>query len=242
MCCSSLINEIKTSKQKVFYKLSIVLFIGFVYLIVARLALGLILIYLFILAFQQYKLSKKKIVLFVGLFSSLLFMLVINNKNLKKRLHIENSFDKTIKVIANQEPRVVIWGCFLGLIKKSDFNYLTGYKSIKSIQSDLNDCYKNTIENVSKNTYYQKTKFNTHNQFLDFFLQGGLIGFLLFIIILGYSFYSNRFNFTTIFIIFSFVSFLLLENLFHRQLGVYLIGIFIPLFMKRNVGKVLHGN
>ena len=242
MCSSSLIGEIKASKQTVFYKLSIVLFIGFVYLIAARLALGLIVTYLFSIVLQRYKFSKKKLLFFAGLFSGLLLLLVINNKNLKKRLHIEDSFDKTIKVMANQEPRVVIWDCFFGLIKKPEFNYLTGYKSIKSIQTDLSVCYKSTIDNVSKNEYYQKTKFNTHNQFFDFFLQGGIIGFFLFIIIFGYSFYSNRFNYSTVFIILSFMSFLLIENLFHRQLGVYLIGIFIPLFMRRNVEKELNEN
>lgn len=234
ICSASLISEAISLKKAVFYKVLIVLFIGFVYLIVARLALGLIIIYLFSIALQRYKLSKKKLFLFAGLFVSLIVLLVINNKNLKKRLHIESSFDKTIKVIANQEPRVVIWNCFFGLIKKQEFNYLIGYRDATNIQLDLNDCYKNTIDNVSKNEYYLKTKFNTHNQFFDFFLQGGLVGLLLFLIIFGYSFYLNRFNFTTIFILFSFMSFLFIENLFHRQLGVYLIGIFIPLFMKKS--------
>lgn len=237
MCSTTLIDTSKNIKQKLFYKITIAIFIGFVYLIVARLALGLTLIYLFIIILQRYKLSKKKIVLFGSIFISITLLLIVNNKNLKKRLHIEDSIDQTVKVLANQEPRVVIWKCFFWLINKGQFNTLTGYNEITEIQKDLNNCYKETIENVSKNRYYLVTKFNTHNQFFDFFLQGGIVGLLLFMLIFGYLFFHNKLHLMNLFLVFSFVSFLILENLFHRQLGVYLIGIFIPLFMKSNYEK-----
>jgi O-antigen ligase len=239
MCSTDLINTAKGLKEKLFYKVIITLFIVFVYLITARLAIGLVIIYLFITLLQRVNLSKKKLFLLIGVFIGLILLLVMNNRNLKKRLHIENTFEKTVKVISNQEPRVVIWNCFFEVIKKTDFNYFIGYNDAKNIQLVLNECYKSSIENVSKNKYFFKTKFNTHNQFFDFFLQGGLIGLTLFLLILGYSFYLCRFNFTSLFVLVGFILFLIAENLFHRQIGVYLIGVFIPLFLNTHTVKKL---
>lgn len=239
LCSADLLKTSKGLKEVLFYKIVIILFIVFVYLIVARLALGLVIIYLFITVLQRVKLSKKKLLLLTGVFISAIILLVINNKNLKKRLHIESTFDKTIKVISNQEPRVVIWSCFFEMIKKPDFNYFTGYNDLKKSQLNLNDCYENSIKNNSKKEYYLETNFNTHNQFFDFFTQGGAIGLTLFLLIIGYSFYLCRFNFSSLFVLISFLLFLVVENLFHRQLGVYLLGIFIPLFLKDRVNKKL---
>jgi len=233
LCSTTLIQTSKNLQETLFYKIVIALFIMFVYVIVARLALGLLIIYVCRIFLQRVNLPKKKLFPLIGVFISLLAVIAINNKNIKKRLHIENTFDKTVKVFSNQEPRVVIWSCFFDVIKSPDFNYFTGYSDVKNIQLNLNDCYKQSIKNVSKNEYYLKTKFNIHNQFFDFFLQGGIIGLFLFLILLGCSFYLCRNNFTSLFVLVGFILFLIVENLFHRQLGVYLIGIFIPLFMKR---------
>jgi hypothetical protein len=52
----------------------------------------------------------------------------------------------------------------------------------------------------------------------------------LFILTLLWVFYSFRNNFSAFFMLFGLVGFLLVENLFFRQLGAYLFGIFIPLF------------
>jgi hypothetical protein len=239
ICSADLINAAKAQKEAVFYRTTIALFVIFIYLIVARLALGLAFIYLFVILLSKIKFYKKKTILLIGVFISVILSLVVNNKNLKKRFHIQSTYTNTIKVISNQEPRFVIWDCFIELITQPNFNYLSGYNDVQNIQSDLNNCYNNSIENVSKKEYYLETKFNTHNQFFDFFLQGGVIGLSLFLLIFGYSFYLCRFNFMALFVIASFMLFLIVENLFHRQLGIYLVGVFIPLLLKTQAIKKL---
>ena len=239
ICSADLINAAKAQKEAVFYRTTIALFVIFIYLIVARLALGLAFIYLFVILLSKIKFYKKKTILLIGVFISVILLLVVNNKNLKKRFHIQSTYTNTIKVISNQEPRFVIWDCFIELITQPNFNYLSGYNDVQNIQSDLNNCYNNSIENVSKKEYYLETKFNTHNQFFDFFLQGGVIGLSLFLLIFGYSFYLCRFNFMALFVIASFMLFLIVENLFHRQLGIYLVGVFIPLLLKTQAIKKL---
>ena len=235
ICCTDLSISIKEKKYLYFYRFLILLFTLFIYLIVARLALILVIIYLFILVIQRIQVSTKKLLLLIGIFFSLILLLVSNNKNLQKRLHIQNSFKETISVISNQEPRVVIWNCAFDLINNTKFNNFIGYRNIKNLQLDLNDCYSETIENTSKKEYYLDVKFNTHNQFLDFYLQGGIIGLALFLSIMGYSLFITKSNYFSLLALVGFLLFLMVENLFHRQLGVYLLGIFIPLFIKKSL-------
>lgn len=210
-----------------------VVLVVFVYLIVARLALLLIFSYLIFKIFKKTKSSKKKVLISFSVILTTFSLLLLINKNFKNRLHIKDSFSETLKVVKNQEPRFVIWSCFFNGINKPEFNLVFGYMNAKKIKETLNDCYNNTIENESKKAYYLETKFNTHNQFFDFFLQGGFISILLFLAMFFFSFFLSKNSFNAFFIIISLFLFLLIENLFHRQIGVYLMGVFIPLFQKK---------
>jgi hypothetical protein len=151
------------------------------------------------------------------------------NKNIKNRFHIKDSYTETIKVLKNQEPRFIIWECSLSQIYDVNFNFLTGYNDRGSIEKKLIACYDSIIENTSKRDYYLKTRFNTHNQFFDILLDGGIIGLGLFLLILFLPLFYFRNNFEAVFFLVGLVIFLGIENLFFRQLGAYLFGIFIPL-------------
>lgn len=227
-----LLPKIKSKKEKIFYVIIGFIIAVFMYIIVARLSLFLLIIYLIIKTINYLKLSLVKSVLgFLTIFI-LMFGAFSLNKNIKNRLHIEASYSETIKVLKNQEPRFVIWDCFFSQINNKNFNVYFGYNNRKSIQEELNGCYKERIDNVSKRDYYVDTEFNTHNQFFDIFLEGGILGLSLFLALFMFLVYSFRENFNASFILLSFILFFIFENLFHRQLGAYLFGIFIPLFHK----------
>ena len=227
-----LLPKIKSKKEKIFYVIIGFIIAVFMYIIVARLSLFLLIIYLIIKTINYLKLSLVKSVLgFLTIFI-LMFGAFSLNKNIKNRLHIEASYSETIKVLKNQEARFVIWDCFFSQINNKNFNVYFGYNNRKSIQEELNGCYKERIDNVSKRDYYVDTEFNTHNQFFDIFLEGGILGLSLFLALFMFLVYSFRENFNASFIILSFILFFIFENLFHRQLGAYLFGIFIPLFHK----------
>lgn len=227
-----LLPKIKSKKEKIFYVIIGFIIAVFMYIIVARLSLFLLIIYLIIKTINYLKLSLVKSVL--GFLTIFIFMFgaFSLNKNIKNRLHIEASYSETIKVLKNQEPRFVIWDCFFSQINNKNFNVYFGYNNRKSIQEELNGCYKERIDNVSKRDYYVDTEFNTHNQFFDIFLEGGILGLSLFLALFMFLVYSFRENFNASFILLSFILFFIFENLFHRQLGAYLFGIFIPLFHK----------
>ncbi len=230
-----LIKRSSSSIEKyVYISLLFILFL-FTYLIVARLSMLLILLFFF---FKFIFSTEKKTVLILVLFIATFFVTLIFNNNFQKRFHIQSTLEETKKVFSNQEPRVVIWDCgFTDLLSDKEANLLLGYKNPKNIQSNLNDCYEHKIENISKREYYLATEFNTHNQFLDFFLQGGIIGLLLFTTLFIYSIYTLRHSKTAVLILFSFFLFCFFENILHRQLGAYLFGIFIPLYFSKTILK-----
>lgn len=224
--------KIKLKKEKIFYLVLATIIVVFLYVIVARLALFLLIIYLIIKTITYLRFSKVNSILGFITILILITGFFTVNQNLKDRLHIENSYTETIKVLKNQEPRFVIWDCFFNQISDPKFNVYFGYNNRKTIQNNLNSCYSNSIDNISKRDYYLKTNFNTHNQFFDIFLEGGIIGLILILTIFFFSIYKFSGSFNSLFIICSFFLFFTLENLFHRQLGVYLFGIFMPLFHK----------
>lgn len=223
-----------TIEKYVYVSLIFILFL-FAYLIVARLSILLILMFLL---FKFISSAKKKTALIFLLFVGSFFMALTFNSNFQKRLHIQSSLEETKKVFSNQEPRVVIWNCvFQDVIPRKEFNLFLGYKNPKNIQISLNDCYESKIENISKRKYYLATEFNTHNQFLDFLLQGGIMGLILFIVLFSYAIYTLRNNPIGILIVVSFFLFCFFENILHRQLGAYLFGIFIPLYFAKTILK-----
>lgn len=222
--------KIISKRQKMVYYIMAFIIALFLYIIVARLALFLLFIYVLVNVLIYLNLSKTK--LFVALISFTLFFLTFLNlnSNLKNRLHIKSTYNETIKVLKNQEPRFVIWGCIFNQINNN--NFLFGYNNRKLIQQELNQCYKEEIQNISKRKYYLEIKFNSHNQFFDFFLDGGIVGVLLYLSLFLFLGYSFKDNFNAIFFLFALFLFAIVENILHRQIGCFLFGIFIPLFCK----------
>lgn len=217
-------------KVSVIFLISFFLF--FIFLIVSRLSMILASIFVLMILMKSSSLLKK---IFYFL-SIIVFMAVLIDKNeaIKERFHIEGHYNETINRIKNQEPRFVIWNCALRQTKNSDFSFILGYSDLKQIQNNLNNCYSEIIENLSKRKYYLDVKFNTHNQFIDVFLQGGIIGLSLFCTIFLVSFYYIRKNKLIFFLIIGFVLFCFVENLFQRQIGTYLLAVFIPISFLNN--------
>ncbi|CAA9199717.1 hypothetical protein FLA105534_02743 [Flavobacterium bizetiae] len=154
-------------------------------------------------------------------------MIVLTNKNISERFFVKSNLEESLKVASDYEPRIVIWNCAYSMTKKSDYNSLIGFKGYKEISNNFLECYANTIENISKKEYFLTEKFNSHNQFIDLYLIGGLIGLGLFVAFFIKLFIEVRKNFFQTAIIVSFLLFFCVENIFYRQFGCYLVGIFI---------------
>lgn len=158
----------------------------------------------------------------IGLFS-------YNNHYLKKRLRIESSIEKTYKKLKVFEIRFTVWDCSTQIL--SD-NWLLGLKSHENLIPVMTDCYVSKVDPKRKQMlkYYKSRKFNTHNQFFDFWLIGGLIGVLLFMFMLAYPFIKPNQHRQMLILLVLFIGFFLVENVFHRQLGCYIFAVFLGLY------------
>lgn len=159
------------------------------------------------------------------LFTVVLFgvMIVLFNQNFKSRLTLgfeqkEHSIEKMMKL----EPRYYIWDCAGMLIKEKSPSFF-GYGFIAT-QEKLNYCYSETQKffNLNQQEWFITKKFNTHNQYLNFYLTTGFLGFFCFITICVFCLVLNTKSFYGLCLNISMLVFFMFENVLSRQMGVEL--------------------
>ncbi|GGB77497.1 hypothetical protein GCM10007424_16950 [Flavobacterium suaedae] len=215
--------------------LSATLAVGFIVIIAARLSLlsliGILGIY--ILFYSTLGIGKKVLIV-IGSLVFLVFLFIFNS-NISERFFIKENLEKSIEVASDYEPRLIIWPCAAGMVNQSSFSWATGFQTNKEIENNLLDCYGTVISNnPSKKEYYLSEKFNTHNQYLDILLSQGIIGLLLFVSFLLLLLKHIKHNFFYVSIIIAFAMFLMVENVFHRQVGCYIFSIFAAFLSMNN--------
>jgi hypothetical protein len=214
------------------YALTIISII-LIYIIAARLTIITTFILLFIFVFKKIQISIfKKMIVLVTL-SIVFFTSLILNKNFINRLVINQGVTSFI----DYEPRFVIWPCATNLLAENATNFIVGSGGFTETQQELCNCYEKSIDKEDKRDWYLERKFNTHNQFLGFLLVGGVIGLLIFFYLLYQLFQTSYKNIYLFSIWLSFVLFLILENIFYRQFGCYLIAIIILFLTQKNNEK-----
>jgi O-antigen ligase len=234
-CLIAFISSFYLINKKPKYKM-VLLFISFslflfIVLIVARLSLiSLILLGLIHLFFYSTLLFYKKILILVT--SIIIISITLHSyKNMSKRFFTNTSLER----IKLYDPRVDIWDCAYRISKESDFNIILGSKSHQVISDKLVDCYKTKSENdLQRRQWFVDTRFNTHNQFIDFFLVGGLLGLTIFMYLIYEMIRVLKHNFYSFSLVISIILFLFFENVFQRQLGCYFIGIIFSFKSKPN--------
>lgn len=219
----------KYSKKKVEKRLMIAfsgILLIFLYYISARTSLLSILIVGFISIFffvnKKVKLGALVITLLLGI--SIIFF----NKNFKERLtsgfkQQNFSLEKSIKL----EPRYHIWGCVKFIMENNSVTYF-GYGFLQT-QEMLNSCYQNNYKflNQSHKKWVVYKSYNTHNQYLNFYLSTGLLGFLYFVLICCLFSFKYKSNFFSLSLIISMLLFFTFENVLTRQMGVQLCAIVV---------------
>ncbi len=227
------------TKGSWFYLTLVGVFLLFCNFISARLSMGLAILTIVYFIFFRFKVNKKIKFSLSVLFFTAVFVMIIFNKSLILRtpLDKETEFEKIIAVAKDREPRYVIWSCS-ALLLQTDSNALQGISSYEKYRKDLVDCYGEFIVNrAEKRQYYMDSRFSSHNQFLDFWLNGGIVPFLFLIAAFISVFLSKKNSADTKWIYFLFFCFLLVENVFYRQIGYYLFGIFAVLYTSTNFKK-----
>ncbi|WP_347373641.1 O-antigen ligase family protein [Aequorivita sp. Q41] len=127
------------------------------------------------------------------------------------------------------ELRAVIWSCAQNVITNEGFS-LTGI-GLKATEEKLAVCYESTIANPTKKEQFVSARYNTHNQFLDFYLSAGFLALLFFTTFIVVNFFAVRKQFFPTAMLTILVLYCLVENLFHRQIGAYYTGFILIILL-----------
>jgi len=128
--------------------------------------------------------------------------------------------------------RSLVWNCSTVIIKEIE-NKWNGI-GFKETNNRLEICYDNNINDMNTKEIFLSKRFNTHNQFLDFYISSGIVGFLLFICVLGVLFFHYRKHFFATALLVSIILLGLVENFFHRQIGAYYFGFILVILLINN--------
>jgi O-antigen ligase len=154
-------------------------------------------------------------------------LVILKFNDLKNKLNInlpEGKYEVMHKTMNSEEIRAGIYFCSLTLIKDS---WLFGH-GIGDVNDKLNECYKEKI----KSDVYQTFYYNSHNQYIQAFLVGGIFSFLFFLLSLIYllktAILKNDKSF--IFFIVLIICCFFTENILSRHDGVLFFSFFSSIF------------
>ena len=153
-------------------------------------------------------------------------IIIITNKNLSNRfLYSEDSVRKSfVEKIKTHEPRYDIWKFSFEIFKEQNIALL-GIGTYRT-QELLVAKYRLMPIEKRRNWFIQRN-FNTHNQYIDIILSFGFIGLILFTVFLREIVLITYKNIYSLNLILSLILFLVIENLFHRQLGSFILALTI---------------
>jgi hypothetical protein len=169
----------KLPRYKSLFLLTALILFAFILLIVARLSslTCIFLGFIYLLFYSEITVIKKIILILSSLL--ILISILFSYKNMTNRFFTNISKER----IKLYDPRVDIWDCSYRISQENEFNLILGCKSHQEVSDKLVDCYKTKSENdLPRRQWFVNTRFNTHNQFIDFYLVGGLMGLFLFIL------------------------------------------------------------
>lgn len=238
LCVLSIVSSIylmgnNYKSENKYYLANILLNVLFVLLISSRLAI-LLIVCLFILKVFYSKKPRKYIAFSIGIVVVIIGAFIFN-KNLQDRFlytYYGDVDESYITLLKKSEPRVIIWSCAKKIA--SNQNPLVGIGFYET-KNQLVACYDEIVVPERRRNYFVKSRFNTHNQFFDFYLSAGIIAVIIFILLLLQLFKKNIKKYTPTALLVTVTLFMMLECLFHRQIGSYYFAIILVLLIKETI-------
>ncbi len=164
--------------------------------------------------------------------ASLLMLPPIQNR--LREMNAQNMRAPSGKNDNGTNVRAGIVDCSVSLVKE---NWLWGVGA-GDVQASLNECL-----NQFNTQVYAIHNYNTHNEYLNYWLSFGVIGLLVFVSVLGLSFYTaviSKQYLHIYFLIFMSICFLT-ENYLDRQAGVTFFALMQTLFMVKQQSEAEKG-
>ncbi|MAN58483.1 MAG: hypothetical protein CMC08_01455 [Flavobacteriaceae bacterium] len=229
LCVLSILISYASLTQKFhpknrYHLANIVLNVVFVFFIVSKITI--LLLFVLLLLRQLYGTHvRQRLAITLGVL--VLFIAAIVFVKFKAEDAVEDStFVNTANALVVEsltwELRQVVWGCAQTLAHQDSMPW-SGYGFYET-KDRLVECYAQTIDNSEKRESFIFNRYNTHNQFIDFYLGSGVVGALLFMLFIGWLALQNYRNYFYTALLFTLVGYCLVENVFHRQMGAYYAG------------------
>ena len=214
-----------------YYLANIILQAAFILFLVSRIAI-VVLLLSFVLSLWYRQKRGPQLLFFGGSIALIVALAFVLSNDLRKQFFYNNNPEHQEGLLANTmalEPRMVIWDCALDIAQQQSVVF-TG-NGFTQTNKDMLTCYESDIDNPVKKAWFLTKKYNVHNQFLDLYLGSGLLALLLFVGGLLVSFIRQRKSLYPTALLMATVIFLMAENMFHRQIGAYYMGLIWALLM-----------
>lgn len=225
----SLEQLLHNKKFKAFFVASLLISVLFIFFISIRISIISFVLISIIYSFFYFKRNIKHKVFMIISLVALLTTFLFLNPNITKRFFLESNIEKSLEKFKESEPRIIIWNCAKQVINQNDFSFFLGTNSYSNIKNTMVQCYKDSIQDYSRKNWFLSRKYNTHNQYLDFYLIGGAFALALLFYFLFNYFIVNKKNFPPVAVIICFTVMMFVENIFHRQFGCLIFTIFVTL-------------
>lgn len=196
------------------------------FLIATRIAFLAVFVILIVTVIQGIKkINYKKGLLYFGLITIVISIFAFNGYFSER---VENIYSSNIDNRSDIENRLIIWNCALEVFDNNTHKLFGD--GITNSNQLLQDCY------YQKDFFGKDLGYHAHNQYLQILISGGIAGFIIFLILMGYIFYEalisrNHFLMMTVLI---FAIFFITESVFEQQIGVTTFTLFVSLFLNRN--------
>ncbi len=225
-------TKLKRNSHKLLLSFGIMVLLVSMFIFSARMA-----IFATIMALSFYYISrewknKRRIIVFFGLCSVLIFSLSLLPP-IKRRIdslkNIEFKLPDASQKAHQVNFRYGVYYCSKNILEE---HWLLGLGQ-GSVQDMLDKCYDNFDYKGFDN--FKVQKYNSHNQYLNEWMTHGILGLLFFLFYLGYCFRSGDLLYKSFILLFSIA--LLTENLFEREVGVVFFSFFNTFFFIKNMNK-----
>ena len=191
----------------------------------------------FILVLKQFYGKNKKIrfgvsVVILALLTTIISIkfpdVIENSFQLNKEISEVNYTESTIPL----NYRALVWECSSKIANGNTSKFFgIGFRETSN---KLVNCYENEIKDLATKQNFINKRFNTHNQYLDFYISSGLISLVLFLGILVILLFKHYKHFFPTALVLTFILFGLVENYFHRQVGAYYLGFVLVILLINN--------
>lgn len=173
---------------------------------------------------------KYRNLVFLGIIVGLLISLFLLSKNQRVQYFYDKILQKDTYGESQTEPRIIIWKSAYNIIHE---NLLIGV-GIGDVRNELSKQYTKIGE-----PDMAAMKLNAHNQFLEILLENGIIGFLLFLSLLGIMVYGAIVGKNLLYGVFiiMMVVFFMFETILYRLGGVSFFSLFSLLLIHLNIRK-----